>query len=107
MQRQVFIVNQSCHDLTEAEKFGDIVIMSKGRYNQLATGKMYRDFEIILRDSNRLDFIVPCGRRIMSIVACSIFAKMHGRINLLVYLQPKELDGRFLPGKYKIRELVL
>jgi len=102
---KVFIVNQSCHDLSEAEKFGEITIMTSGYYTQLATGKMFRAFSKALADSNPEDYIVPCGRRIMSNVACAMFAARHKRLNLLIWIPTRNVEVS--SGRYKERLIIM
>jgi hypothetical protein len=82
---KVYIINKGCHDYSAAEKFGDITYLSDGILSRFSTGKMYRMFSDTLRDSDPGDHLLISGMTIMSVVAVSIFAHKHGRINLLLY----------------------
>ena len=83
--KQVFVINDSCHDYSEAESFGTITFLSTGKINKLATAKMYREFGAKLKDSSKEDFILLSGLTIMSVIACCLFVKMHNRLNLLIF----------------------
>jgi len=46
---------------------------------------MHRAFKEILKDSFKEDYIVPCSLNVMNAIACAIFARMHGSLNLLLF----------------------
>lgn len=94
--RKVFVVNKGCHDHSDAERFGKLVYMTEGSINRYATSSMYRTFEPYLRESGPEDFILTSGLTIMSVLAGSIFARIHGRINLLIHRTSRS-GG---PGRY-------
>jgi len=83
-------VNKGGHDHSDAERFGELVYLSEGSINRYATSVMYRDFAQILKDSHEDDYLLPTGLTIMSVIACSIFARLHGRLNLLLFKSGKE-----------------
>lgn len=87
----VYIINKGCHDYNKATKFGQLHYLSIEEMDRFSTGKMYRIFKKGLKDSQPEDYILISGMTIMSVVACSIFAAKHGRVNLLLY--------NFGPGK--------
>jgi len=82
---KVFIVNRSSHDFSAAELFGDIAFLSSGPMNRYACNNMYREFSKVMEDSRKGDYIVPCSLNVMNSIACAIFAKKHGRLNLLLF----------------------
>lgn len=94
---KVFVVNKSAHDFSPAESYGDVIFMSKGPVNRYATNHMHRLFAEAMKDSSPDDYIVPCSLNVMNSIACAIFARKHGRLNLLLYKQ----------GEYLERNLVL
>ena len=100
---KVYIVNKGCHDHSDAQRFGQLVYLSEGAINRYATSTMYREFWPKLLDSDAGDFILPTGLSIMSNIACSIFATIHGRLNLLIY----KASRRGGPGRYVERILIL
>ena len=89
--RRVFIVNKSSHDFGPAEQFGQITFLSSGPMNRYATNSMVRLFEEAMKESGEHDYIVPCSLNVMNSIACAIFARKHGRLNLLLYK-----DGNYI-----------
>jgi len=51
---------------------------------------MYRDFAEVLKNSEAEDYILPTGLTVMSIIACSIFGRLHGKLNLLLFKSGSE-----------------
>jgi len=87
----VYIVNRSAHDFSAADHYGSPIFLSEGSMNRYATNNMHRVFSKILEDSSKEDYIVPCSLNVMNSIACAIFAKMHGCLNLLLFK-----DGRYI-----------
>lgn len=94
---RVFVVNKSAHDFSAAEQFGDIVFMSEGPMNRYSCNHMYRTFNKAMQYSEGHDYIVPCSLNVMNSIACAIFARKHGKLNLLLFKE----------GEYIERNLVL
>lgn len=88
---KVYIVNKSAHDFSEASKYGEIIFLSEGPMNRYATNNMFRQFTDRLKDSEKGDYIVPCSLNVMNSIACALFAKEHGQLNLLLFK-----DGRYI-----------
>lgn len=93
---KVFIVNKSAHDFSEAKYYGDITFLSEGSMNRYATNNMHRKFYDALKDSSSDDYIVPCSLNVMNSIACAIFAKMHGRLNLLLFKNGKYIERNLI-----------
>lgn len=93
----VYIVNNGGHDYSDANRFGHIKFLSTGPVSKFAISKMYREFAMKLRESTNADYILLTGLTTMACIACSCFAFLHGRINILI----------FKNGKYVERKLVL
>jgi len=85
----VYIINKGCHDYTPAQQFGDLIYLSKGMYNRFSTGKIYRRFVEGFESSSPEDYILISGLTIMTSIACAVFARKHGRLNLLLYNNSK------------------
>lgn len=85
MTRKVYVVNKGGHDISAAEKWGELVYLSRGSMNRYATSNIYRKFVRHLSQSSPGDFILLTGLTVMSAIACSIFARKHGRLNLLLF----------------------
>ena len=84
-ETNVYIVNKSTHDFSAAEKFGRIIFLSEGPMNRYATNNMFRTFKEMMKDSQPGDYIVQCALNVMNSIACSLFARKHGRLNLLLF----------------------
>lgn len=106
--KRVFVVNRGCHDHSDAERFGKLVFLSEGAINRYAVANMYREFVHHLKESTKDDFILITGLSVMSSLACSIFARMHGRVNLLLYKASRtpEVDGHYVERTVMIDELL-
>ena len=94
---KVYVINKSGHDFSEAENFGDLCYLSEGSINRYAIARMYREFCGTLNKSQPSDYLLITGLTVMCSIACSIFARLHGRLNLLI----------FRNGKYVERKLIL
>jgi hypothetical protein len=81
----VFIVNKSAHDFSKAYNFGNVSFLSEGIMNRYSTNNMHRQFSTVMKDSTKHDYIVPCSMNVMNCIACAIFAKKHGTLNLLLF----------------------
>ncbi len=97
MKRKVYVVNKSAHDFSKAEEFGEVVFLSEGAVNRYATNNMHRKFKESMRGSSPDDYIVPCSLNVMNSIACALFARKHGKLNLLL----------FRKGEYVERNLII
>ena len=106
--RKVFVVNRGCHDLSDAERFGELVFLSEGAINRYAVANMYREFVRHLQSSDPEDLLLITGLSVMSSIACAIFARMHGRINLLLYKASRVpgVEGFYIERTVMIDELL-
>ena len=83
--KKVFVINRGGHDHSDAERFGKLVYLSEGVVNRYAVTEMYREFVQVLKSSDKEDYILLTGLSVMSSLACAIFARLHGRLNLLLF----------------------
>jgi hypothetical protein len=95
---KVYIVNKSAHDFSKAEKFGSLIYCTEGRINRFATNNMVRKFEDAMKDSTKDDYILLCSLNVMNAIACAVFAKKHGTLNLLLYK-----DGKYIERNHRLR----
>ena len=84
---KVLIVNRGCHDYEKAKEFGDLVVMSDGQFSRFATGKIFRQFQHFISQSQSEDFILVSGLTIMTAIATAMMAVRHGKVNLLLHNQ--------------------
>lgn len=87
---KVYVVNDSALDFSPAEKFGTLVMCSKGRFDRFDLNQMHRELSDAMKDSAPEDFILLTSLTAMCCVACAIFASQHGQINLLLYLSQEQ-----------------
>ncbi len=85
MTKKVFVINQSSHDYSAAETFGELIFMTKGSMNRFACSKMARLFDDAMKNSSKNDYLLIGGLSVMCSIACGLFAAKHGRLNLLIY----------------------
>ena len=83
--KNIYVVNKSCHDFSEATKIGNVIFMTTNSMNRFNLEKMHRVFSTYLEESHPEDFIVISGLTNMSVVASTIFASKHKRLNLLLW----------------------
>ena len=93
---KVFIPNLSGHDVSSAEQFGELVILSRGTQDRLALSHHFRRFSDYLGTSKADDFLMISGPASMVGIVSAIMASKHGKINYLMYSR----------GEYKERTVV-
>lgn len=98
----VFIVNNSGHDFSDAQRFGELVSMTRDTVNRFDITEMKRRFEQFISLSTPNDFILHTGPGVMSAIACAMFAAKHRCLNLLLW-QPDE-DG---VDRYVCKRMIL
>jgi hypothetical protein len=89
---KVYIVNKSNHDFSAAKKYGDLVFLSEGPMNRYSTNNMMRVFTERMKNSKPSDHIVPCSLNVMNSIACAIFARRHGTLNLLLFKEGSYIE---------------
>jgi hypothetical protein len=95
--KKVYVTNKSGHNFQDALRFGDeIIYLSEGRVSPFAVNSLYRDFAEALRDSTPEDYLVMTSLPILSIIAASILARKHGRLNILIYREGKYCERNIM-----------
>ena len=93
---RVYVVNKSAHDFSKAEKFGQLVFMTEGRMNRFGTNDMVRKFKDAMRNSKREDYLLLCSLNVMNSLACAVFGRKHGTLNLLLFKEGEYLERNHL-----------
>ncbi len=83
----IYIINRSVHDFSDATRFGDLVYLTEGNFNKFETSRISRAMKPILEVSEPFDYILISGLSVMVGIACSMFAVRHGKLNLLIFDQ--------------------
>ena len=104
MQRKVYVVNNSGHDFSPAEPFGELVFLTEGLFDRYNVTGMYRAFAPLLAESQEDDFILHSGPGIMSAVACSIFSAKHQRLNLLIWRGEESGKQRYVQRRLSFKD---
>lgn len=89
---KVYVVNKSNHDFSKAEKFGELVYVTKGRLHRYNVNDMVRKANEAFENSMKEDYIVLCSLNVLNSVVCATFAMKHKRLNLLLYKSGKYLE---------------
>jgi len=95
----VYVINQSGHDYSEASHFGPIIFLSRGSINRYSTNNIYRQFTTILKDSSPDDFLLVTGLTVMNAIAASIMTHLHGKVNFLLFKQGKYIERTVVIGE--------
>lgn len=103
MQTKVYIPNNSGHDFSDAEKYGDLVFITQGMIDRFKINTMFRATVEALNDSKPTDYIMVTGLTQINVIIASVFTQMHGRLNLLIYDVKKE---RYIPRKIVLGNLI-
>lgn len=84
MQR-VYIPNNSGHDFSDAESYGELVFVTEGLVSKFNINQMYRKAADSMEDSDPEDYVLITGLSQITGICIAVFAYLHGRINLLIY----------------------
>ena len=88
---KVYVANNSGHDFSSAEPYGELIFITEGLIHRFQTNQMYRACVEGMRNSSEDDYILMTGLTQINMIAGSIFAYKHGCLNLLIY-DAKEND---------------
>jgi hypothetical protein len=83
-KKTIFIPNKSNHNYDASKQFGTLVSVTEGNKDLYNLNGLMREMDI-LYESHSDDYILISGAPIINIIACSIFASLHGRLNLLLF----------------------
>lgn len=97
----VFITNKSGHDHSDAERFGTLKFVTSGRIDRFNVNEMYRQSIDALEGSVESDYIMITSLTILCSVLCSVFARKHGCLNLLLFK-----DGTYIERRIIIDQLL-
>lgn len=97
--RKVYVPNKGSHDLSAAEKFGELIFITESYVNRYAVGTVVRAVEQQMQDASADDYILVTGLPVLNMIAAAVFAHKFGRLNLLLHKQQT--------GEYIVREMLL
>jgi len=91
---KVFVVNMSGHDYSAAERFGDLVFITRGPIDRYDTTAMYMAVVEAMKTSKPDDYILVTSLNALCGLACAVFARMHGKLNFLLYRKGTYIERR-------------
>lgn len=97
MKPKIYIANKGSHDYSSAEQYGELIFLTTGLLQPYGTNQMVKVFTEFIDKSSSEDYILMSGLPVATSILCSLFAKRHGKLNLLLFRNPG----------YIARELVL
>lgn len=93
----VYVVNFAGHDHREAEKYGDLKIITTG---YISLGSLDRVlFEVVnaVKDSEETDWLLPSGLLIINVIASAVWLRKHDKIQMLIW---DRKEGGYREMKY-------
>jgi hypothetical protein len=88
----VYIVNDSGHDFSDAERFGRLISMTFGSVDKLKVTEMFRMFSEKMEFSTAKDYLLQSGPGIINMIAAGFFASKHGLLNLLIWDEGRYIE---------------
>ena len=86
MERKVFVVNYSGHDLSAATKFGKLIFLTESReINVFDTDGLMVTLRQKLVEAVEDDFLLLSGSPVLNILASAMLLMRYGVINLLIF----------------------
>jgi len=95
---KVYIVNKSGHDFSQAEVYGELIILTQGTVNVFATDRLRDELRNKLKDSQEGDYLLLSGSGVLCALATLIMIELHGKVKWLLY--------NFKSHEYVVREVV-
>jgi len=93
---KVYIINNSGHDYSPAEQYGELVFLSSGKVHPYESNTHYRDFAEKMKDATSEDFILITSLASMNAIAGWILGTLNLPLQMLI----------FKDGEYVVRKLM-
>ncbi len=91
--RVVYVPNKDARlDYSAAYDFGHVMFCTEGELNRKDVTTMHSALSSALAESEPDDYILIGSLATVCAVACAVFAKTHGRLNLLLYERGKYIE---------------
>ncbi len=93
----VYVVNFAGHDHREAERYGDLKIITTG---YISLGSLDRVlFEVVnaIKNSEEDDWLLPSGLLIINVIASAVWLRKHDKIQMLIW---DRKEGGYREMKY-------
>lgn len=99
--RKVFVTNKGGHNYEKAGEYGELIYVTEGTINRFATATIYRAFVDAMAESKEDDFLLVTSMNVMNAIGAAVFARKHGRLNILLYR-----EGKYIPRELDIDSLL-
>lgn len=87
---KVYIVNKGSHDYSDAEQYGEIIILSEaGKISRHSPSTIFIEFMKELKNSSIDDYLLLSGLSLVNAIAAAIMSRLHGKVNFLIYHQSR------------------
>ncbi len=94
---KVYVINDSGHDYKEAEKYGTLVYLTRGKVASYATTQHYRTFAEKMRGATSNDYILVTSLASMNVIAGWIIGTLGFPLNLLLFKDGQYVVRRLMP----------
>lgn len=83
--KKVYIPNKSGHDFSAAEKFGELVYLTRGNIDRFGVTNLYREIIEGMEEATEHDFWLISSLAIVNSIGCAILARKFGKVNFLIF----------------------
>jgi hypothetical protein len=97
MMKNVFVINDSGHDFSEAEKFGKLIFLTEGHVQSFDTNKNFRSIIHKMKDVKEGDYILITSLASLNCIVGWIIGSLNLTLNILIYKNGKYLKRRIIP----------
>lgn len=100
---KVWVVNWAGHVLKDAERFGDILVMTEGRVDIFNLDRLTHEMVQKLEDFDPKDFLIPSGHIVLCLVVFGIILQKTETVKLLIW-NPKA--QQYKPRNVNIKDVM-
>lgn len=101
---KVYIINDSGHDYTEAEKYGELVYLTRGKVPSYAITQHYRVFAEKMKDATPEDYILVTSLASMNAICGWIIGTLGFPLNLLLFKEDTYVVRKLMPRLIERKE---
>lgn len=81
----IYIVNFAGHDYSEAQQFGDLVVLTEGNVRTDRFDRTLYSLTRKLRESTPDDYLLPSGALLLNVMATTVMYHLHGSVRALIW----------------------
>ena len=94
---KVYVINDSGHDYKEAERYGELIYLTRGKVASYATTQHYRTFAELMSDASPGDYILVTSLASMNLIAGWIIGTLGFPLNMLLFKDNTYVVRRLMP----------